>query len=205
MLHPKRLPTTIPSSCRLKTISQRMLHHLFSLTQAMFTLLSSSVLPSNNPTFVNLRIEGPTYTIFEGPVLTSGHNVTTPSGGTHHCDGTNGNANPFPGPTCTSALDDASINLFPFDGYVTYFSHFKFTLQRMAANSRHELETLIVHLMSNLMISSSLPSATSLGHLPNFGVFSSISSSFKSEVANKKLNSMTISYSRLMLLIKHIS
>jgi len=41
-------------------------------------------------------------------VLTRGHNVTTATGGTHHCDGTNNHSNPLPGPTCTSALDDAS-------------------------------------------------------------------------------------------------
>ena len=35
---------------------------------------------------------------------------------------TNNNANPLPGPTCSSALDDASItNHFTFDGYDNYF------------------------------------------------------------------------------------
>ncbi|KAJ7051790.1 hypothetical protein C8F01DRAFT_922368, partial [Mycena amicta] len=60
------------------------------------------------PTRVNLRIEGADKTIFEGVIVTMGHNVTTVSGGTHHCDGTNDGANVFPGPTCTSALDDAA-------------------------------------------------------------------------------------------------
>ena len=120
-----------------------MLHHLFSLTVvAVLALLSSAspnqpisdnlpieglvlstVLAQNEPTLVNLRIEGPDTTIFEGSILTRGHNVTTVSGGTHHCDGTNNNANPLPGPTCTSALDDASKKAhFPFDGYVQLIS-----------------------------------------------------------------------------------
>jgi len=85
--------------------------------------LLSSVSAANIPTLVNLRIEGKTTTIFEGPIYTRGHNVTTPSGGNHHCDGTNNGANPTPGPTCTSALDDASkLDHFPFDG--TFSSQF---------------------------------------------------------------------------------
>ncbi|KAF8972319.1 hypothetical protein BDZ97DRAFT_1901378 [Flammula alnicola] len=72
---------------------------------------------TNKEILVNLRIEGEDKTIFEGRVGTRGHNVTTASGGTHHCDGTNNNANPTPGATCTSALDDASKkHSFSFDG-----------------------------------------------------------------------------------------
>ncbi|KAF5374444.1 hypothetical protein D9615_009101 [Tricholomella constricta] len=78
---------------------------------------------SNVGTAVNLRIEGDTGTIFEGPVFTQGHDVETASGGTHHCDGTNLNANPAPGPTATSALDDAAkLQGFAWDG--TYFAEF---------------------------------------------------------------------------------
>ena len=94
-------------------------HHLFSLTVvlAMLALLSSAAV--NQPTSVNLRVEGSTKTIFEGTIVTSGHNVTTPLGGNHHCDGTNNGANPTPGPTCTSALDNAAkLHGFAFDGYV---------------------------------------------------------------------------------------
>ena len=98
-----------------KKKAKRMLQHFFTLTVvAVLALLSSAL---NIPTLVNLRIEGSTTTIFEGTILTFGHNVTTPSGGDHHCDGTNNHANPLPGPTCTSALDDASkVAHFPFDG-----------------------------------------------------------------------------------------
>ena len=93
-------------------------HHLFSLTVVSVLALVSSAAP-NQPTLVNLRVEGSAKTIFEGTIVTTGHNVTTVSGGNHHCDGTNNNENPLPGPTCTSALDDASklpSNLFTFDG-----------------------------------------------------------------------------------------
>ncbi len=69
---------------------------------------------------VKLRIEGETKTIFEGKVLTRGHNVTTPSGGTHPCNGLNDKANTLPGATCTSALADAArLHKFTFDGYAS--------------------------------------------------------------------------------------
>lgn len=68
-------------------------------------------------TVVRLRVEGRTGTIFEAPVFTTPHDVTTPSGGTHRCDGTNNGANPAPGPTATGALDDgARFGGFTFDG-----------------------------------------------------------------------------------------
>jgi len=64
---------------------------------------------ANFPVLVNVRVEaGNDITVFEGNVVTYGREVTADTGGTHLCDGTNGNENPFPGPTCTSALDDAS-------------------------------------------------------------------------------------------------
>ena len=59
------------------------------------------------PVTVNLRVEGPDKTVFDGPVTTDGHSVTTDKGGTHECDGTNNGAYPEPGPTATGALDDA--------------------------------------------------------------------------------------------------
>ncbi|KAF4613715.1 hypothetical protein D9613_007542 [Agrocybe pediades] len=62
---------------------------------------------------VNLRVEGTTKTHFEGFVWTSGHNVTTKIGGNHHCDGTNNDTFPHPGPTATTALADSNLM---FDG-----------------------------------------------------------------------------------------
>ncbi|KZS90432.1 hypothetical protein SISNIDRAFT_457581 [Sistotremastrum niveocremeum HHB9708] len=93
----------------------------------LIALLASSALsiagasPTTNkklPALVKLRVEGDVDTIFEAPVLTQGHNVTTAQGGTHHCDGTNFGVNPTPGPTCTSALDDGSLHQrrFIWDG-----------------------------------------------------------------------------------------
>jgi hypothetical protein len=60
------------------------------------------------PATVNLRVEGATSTIFEGPVTTDGK-VITMGGNTLVCDGTSNPGNPGPGPTAISALDDASI------------------------------------------------------------------------------------------------
>jgi hypothetical protein len=60
------------------------------------------------PVTVNLRVEGSTSTIFEGPITTDGK-VIDKGDGPHPCDGTNLGSNPSPGPTMTSALDDAPI------------------------------------------------------------------------------------------------
>ena len=69
-----------------------------------------------DPVSVKLRVEGKTGTLYEKPVTTDGHNVTTASGGTHKCDGTNGGANPSPGATSTATLDDgAKQGGFSFD------------------------------------------------------------------------------------------
>jgi hypothetical protein len=69
------------------------------------------------PVQVTLRVEGATRTIYENGVTTDGHNVTTASGGTHKCDGTNGGVNPSPGPSATAALDDgARFGGFSWDG-----------------------------------------------------------------------------------------
>ena len=58
------------------------------------------------PATVNLRVEGATSTIFEAPMTTDGKVIDG-----HPCDGTTRTTppNPGPGPTMTSALDDASL------------------------------------------------------------------------------------------------
>ncbi len=74
------------------------------------------------PTTVDVRVEGRTETLFEGPVLTDGHNVRAssdlkapPSG--RRCNGLNNGQNPSPGPTPTAAAVDAmSILGEDFDG-----------------------------------------------------------------------------------------
>lgn len=71
----------------------------------------------------NLRIEGDTDTIYEGPIRSGPRSITTPSGGTHLCDGTNNGANPTAEGTSTTALDSASnLCSFPYDG--TFDSEF---------------------------------------------------------------------------------
>ena len=66
------------------------------------------------PVTVDLRVEGLTETIFEGPVTTDGHEIDG-----HPCDGTNGGQNPTPGPTMTGALDDSGADWAGtwFDGF----------------------------------------------------------------------------------------
>lgn len=94
----------------------------------------------SNGTIVHLRIELEKYTLYDGPITTGPRSVTTPSGGTHHCecptlsfsraywdnkryyftgDGTNHWIFPTPGPTCTSALADLPI-YHRLNGMATY-------------------------------------------------------------------------------------
>jgi hypothetical protein len=77
---------------------------------AALVLLSLAAAPAATaaPVGVIVRAEGASTTILEAPVTSDGHDVTTPSGGTHPCDGTNNGAYPSPGPTPTAALDDAT-------------------------------------------------------------------------------------------------
>ncbi|MDX6696954.1 MAG: hypothetical protein QOE65_351 [Solirubrobacteraceae bacterium] len=86
------------------------------------------------PVTVNLRIEGKTSTIFEGPVTTDAKTLTKDASGPHACDGTNGGANPTPGPTMTSALDDGAIaGGFTWDG--TWFSFGDFGIDRIGPDA----------------------------------------------------------------------
>src|SRR3954470_9972909 len=60
------------------------------------------------PTTVAVRIEGPSTTIFEGPVTPAIQTVDGGDGtGPHKCDGTNGAANLTAGATATSIMDTA--------------------------------------------------------------------------------------------------
>jgi hypothetical protein len=119
-------------------------------------LVTVAIIPGTAPTVaraagpqttVNLRIEGASSTIFEGTVPTQGHAVTTQSGGTHHCDGTNNNAHPTPGPTATSALDDAArLHSFTFDG--TFAQQYDdFFIQQIAnsANTSSQFWALVIN------------------------------------------------------------
>src|SRR3954469_18689083 len=88
------------------------------------------------PASVTLRVEGPSATTFEAPVTTDGHAVTTASGGTHHCDGTNNGQPGGPGPTAIATLDDgAKLARFSWDG--TYNAGFDdYFVTRVAQDSQ---------------------------------------------------------------------
>ena len=88
------------------------------------------------PVSVNLRVEGASSTIFDGPVTTDGHSITTASsGGAQPCDGTNAGAFPSPVPTATAALDDgARLNGFGWDA--DWFSSFSdFSVKQVAGEA----------------------------------------------------------------------
>jgi hypothetical protein len=85
------------------------------------------------PVTVNLRVEGPNKTVFDGPVTTDGHDVTTQTAGTHKCDGTNGGAEPEPVPTATAALDDAAkLAGFTIDGPYGNFGIDDYFIERVS-------------------------------------------------------------------------
>ncbi|MBA2504995.1 MAG: hypothetical protein H0V29_03515 [Thermoleophilaceae bacterium] len=87
------------------------------------------------PTTVNLRIEGPGQTYFEGPVTTDARSVSTAAGGTHVCDGTNNGAHPSAGPTVTGALETAEdTGAFSWDGRYGNFGIDDFLVERIGAD-----------------------------------------------------------------------
>ena len=112
---------------------RRSLPSAGALAAAATLALAPAVLAA--PVNVTLRIEGVTSTIYEDQITTDGHAVTTASGGTHTCDGTNGGVNPTPGPTGTAALDDAArLGGFTWDG--PFFDSFDdFAVSRVAGDS----------------------------------------------------------------------
>lgn len=93
----------------------------------LFTVFATPVAGAT-PTEVNVRIEGRSETLFEGPVLTGGHNVKALSDAEpHRCDGVNNGKYATPGPTPTAASVDAmSIVGEGFDGnwYPGYDDYF---------------------------------------------------------------------------------
>jgi hypothetical protein len=97
-----------------------------ALATATLALLLPSVAAAA-PATVQLRVEGTTRTLFEGPVTTDGKTITKGTN-TVVCDGTINPAN-TPGPTATSALDDGALAIggtwdatyFAPDFFVTRF------------------------------------------------------------------------------------
>jgi hypothetical protein len=95
---------------------------LFATALAVAVPALAPLPASAAPATVNVRIEGRAETLFEGPVLTDGHNVRAasdskaPAAG-RRCNGLNNGQNPLPGPTPTAASVDAmSILGEGFDG-----------------------------------------------------------------------------------------
>lgn len=89
---------------------------------SLLTVVALAPLAQAAPAQVNVRIEGKTETLFEGPILTDGHNVrassdsSAPAGG-RRCNGLNNGKNALPGPTPTAAGADAmSLIGEDFDG-----------------------------------------------------------------------------------------
>jgi hypothetical protein len=90
----------------------------------------------------NVRVEGATSTLFEGPVTSSGNPVKSASDTVqHHCDGTNNDQNPSPGATATGAATeglrlagmDFDAKWFPgFDDY--YLTRFGPDAENLGAN-----------------------------------------------------------------------
>ncbi|USW51989.1 hypothetical protein Slin15195_G053080 [Septoria linicola] len=88
------------------------------------SLTCSNVAPPGE-TNARFRIEGGSEgNVFDGCIASGPENITTPSGGTHLCDGTNNNANGSPGSTLTTQIDAAGRQEgFGFDG--TYANQFQ--------------------------------------------------------------------------------
>jgi Domain of unknown function (DUF4430) len=81
-----------------------------TLIVASLTLLACAAAAQATPTQINVRIEGSERTLFEGPILTEGHEVEASSDARlRSCDGVNVNdpENIVPGPTPTAASVDA--------------------------------------------------------------------------------------------------
>lgn len=102
---------------------------------------SGSITCSNvaapSATNARFRIEGNEAdgTIFEGCIASGPRDITTPSGGTHKCDGTNNNANPNPSATLSTQIDEAARQFgFDYDG--TYSNSFQdFFINRIGSTT----------------------------------------------------------------------
>ncbi|MEU7605961.1 DUF4430 domain-containing protein [Streptomyces sp. NPDC041003] len=110
-----------------QTLARRALITTAALGLALATapaVAHAEAAPNTNKKInVALTVQGPDRLLFKGKVNTKGHDVTSATGGTHKCDGTNGAANPTAVPTPTAALDDAARrNYFAWDG--TWYASF---------------------------------------------------------------------------------
>jgi len=85
---------------------------------AIVVLLAMALAQPARASVVNVRIEGKSQTLFEGPVRTEGHPIRAASDSQERqCNGTNAGAHASPGPTPTTAAVDAMALLGEtFDG-----------------------------------------------------------------------------------------
>jgi hypothetical protein len=106
----------------------------------LFLFLASLAIAA--PAQVNVRIEGKAETLFEGPILTDGHNakgISDPQW--RRCNGLNNGHSPVAGPTPTAASVDAMrIIGEPFDGnwFTQYDDYF---ITQWGADRQDELES----------------------------------------------------------------
>jgi hypothetical protein len=106
---------------------------------ALLLAVAAALVPAvaqAKPVTVNVRIEGIRTTLFEGKVTTDAHPVDSGDGtGAHKCDGTNGGANPTPGPALLGAFDTA-VHKAAFSWAGEYFSDFEdFGIDRVGPDS----------------------------------------------------------------------
>src|ERR1700677_1156848 len=103
------------------------LHSTVLSVAFLIAILAPSVAQAT-PTQVNVRIEGKSETLFEGPIWTEGHDVEASSDTRERpCDGTNNHQHTTPGPTPTAAgVDAVGILGETFDGqwYTGYDDYF---------------------------------------------------------------------------------
>ena len=118
-LSPK--PGDLAPVVRQTTLEERVAHMTNRIRGAPPVALAIAAVAAPTaaplPVSVNLRVEGASSTIFDGPVTTDGHTISTGiAGGPQPCDGTNAGAFPSAVPTATAALDDgARLNGFTWD------------------------------------------------------------------------------------------
>jgi len=91
-----------------------MLHRLAGLALAVMALLALAATAAAAPVTVNLRVEGPTSTVFEGPVTTDVRPFQFTAGtdtALHECDATavNTGTSPVPVPTRGAAITAAAL------------------------------------------------------------------------------------------------
>ncbi|KAI1163745.1 hypothetical protein F5B18DRAFT_297828 [Nemania serpens] len=113
---PKKCPHHIPS-CGITFTA-------YPTASASGSVVCPSTVPAPSSN-ARLRIEGNDSegTIFEDCIVAGPRDITTPSGGTHLCDGTNYGANPSPGTVPTVQLD-AAAHLSGFGYDATYSTSF---------------------------------------------------------------------------------